>query len=201
MVDMKIGGATFEDVDRIQLNKSDLSGVVNFMESADFLDIFEGPNPLNPQLTLYENPYLTTLAEAGAHYVSNYVTVYLENVTYLGFQGVWNVVNCKKIILPKLGTLRSHFTYNASCQCIDLTAVTAIEHHSLAGNSLATLILRGNSVPTLETTGQRASGITVYVPTAMIASYQADTNWSAMTGWTLTALEGSAYESQDWFRS
>ena len=41
------------------------------------------------------------------------------------------------------------------------------------------------------------SNITIYVPSSLISSYQADTNWTTVlgrTGTTMTAIEGSAYD-------
>lgn len=203
MVDLKIGGATFENVDRIQLNKADLTGVVNFMEASDFLDV--AGTEMTTKNPFYENPYLTTLGESGAAFVTGFTTVYLENVQTIGFSRIQNALSCIKIILPKVLTVPQHFTYgsNVKTELIDLTDVTSIENHSLGSTKLSTVIIRGGSVPTVNTTGQKATGVTLYVPSSMIASYQADTNWAALFsgGWSVSALENSAYASPDWFRS
>lgn len=205
MVDLIIGGETFEGVDRIQLNKADLTGVVNFMEAADFLDVMG--TEMTTKNPFYENPYLTTLGESGAAFVSAFTTVYLENVQTIGFTRIPDTLKCIKIILPKVLTVPQHFTYasgsNAKTELVDLTDVTSIENHSLGSTKLSTVIIRGGSVPTVNTTGQRATGVTLYVPSTMIASYQADTNWAALFtgGWSVSALENSAYASPDWFRS
>lgn len=202
MVDLIIGGETFEDVDRIQLNKADLTGVVNFMEAAVFLDV--AGTEMTTKSPFYENPYLTTLGESGAAFVSAFTTVYLENVQTIGFSRIQGALKCIKIILPKALTVPQHFTYGGNMtELIDLTDVTSIENHSLGSTKLNTVIIRGGSVPTVNTTGQRATGVTLYVPSSMIASYQADTNWAALFtgGWSVSALENSAYASPDWFRS
>ena len=202
MVDLKIGGETFEDGDRIQLNKADLTGVVNFMEEADFLDV--AGTDMSTKNPFYENPYLTTLGESGAAFL-HFTTVYLENVQTIGFSRIPDSLSCIKIILPKVLTVPQHFTYgsNVKTELVDLTDVTSIENHSLGSTKLNTVIIRGGSVPTVNTTGQKATGVTLYVPSSMIASYQADTNWAALFsgGWSVSALENSAYASPDWFRS
>lgn len=203
MVDLIIGGETFEGVDRIQLNKADLTGVVNFMEAADFLDV--AGTEMTTKNPFYENPYLTTLGESGAAFVTGFTTVYLENVQTIGFSRIQNAISCIKIILPKVLTVPQHFTYgaNVKTELVDLTDVTSVENHALGSTKLSTVIIRGGSVPTVNTTGQRATGVTLYVPSSMIASYQADTNWAALFtgGWSVSALENSAYASPDWFRS
>lgn len=201
MVDLKIGGATFEDVDRIQLNKADLTGVVNFMEQGDFMDVMQSSYPMTTKKTLYENKYLTTLGDSGATFLADFTTAYLPNVTALSYSRLPNTLNCTKIILPKLKTVTQFFTAQGKCEVIDLTEVTTIENNVFAGTYLSAVIIRGNAVPTLNATGAKASGVTLYVPTAMLSSYQADTAWSTLTGWTFTALEGSAYADPDWFRS
>lgn len=201
MEDLKIGGAQFEDVDRIQLNKADLTGVVNFMESGDFMDAMQSSFPMATKKTLYENQYLTTLGESGATFLTNFTTAYLPNVTALSYARLPNTLNCINIILPKLKTVTQYFTAGGNCEVIDLTEVTTIENNVFAGTHLSAVIIRGNAVPTLNAAGAKASGVTLYVPTEMLSSYQADTAWSTLTGWTFTALEGSAYADPDWFRS
>ena len=202
MEDLKIGGAQFEDVDRIQLNKADLTGVVNFMEQGDFMDVMQRPYRMSStKKTLYENQYLTTLGESGATFLADFTTAYLPNVTALSYARVPNTLNCINIILPKLKTVTQFFTAQGNCEVIDLTDVTTIENNVFAGTHLSAVIIRGNAVPTLNATGAKANGVTLYVPTAMLSSYQADTAWSTLTGWTFTALEGSAYADPDWFRS
>ena len=79
MKDLKIGGAQFEDVDRIQLNKADITGVVNFMESGDFMDVMQRPYRMSStKKTLYENQYLTTLGDSGATFLADFTTAYLS---------------------------------------------------------------------------------------------------------------------------
>lgn len=77
--------------------------------------------------------------------------------------------------------------------------------------SLNKIILRNsNAVVTLNSTGDfnntpfasNGAGGTLYVPSALIASYQSATNWSTILGYStnsIEAIEGSAYEDTDWW--
>ncbi len=73
-------------------------------------------------------------------------------------------------------------------------------------SSLTTLILRKSSVITLGNVGvfngtpfaSGGAGGTIYVPNALISSYQTATNWSTLYGYgtvTFTKIEGSQYEN------
>lgn len=64
-----------------------------------------------------------------------------------------------------------------------------------------TLILRANhvlsmvAITTFQSTPFRnGTGGTVYVPQALVSSYQSDTNWSALESTTFLPIEGSEYE-------
>ena len=77
--------------------------------------------------------------------------------------------------------------------------------------SLTKIILRNsNAVVTLNNVGDlgvtpfasNGAGGTLYVPSALIASYQSATNWSTILGYannSIEAIEGSAYEDTDWW--
>jgi hypothetical protein len=72
---------------------------------------------------------------------------------------------------------------------------------------LATLVIRRTSVAPLGSTNAFTNtpfasgwaGGTLYVPSALISSYQAATNWSTILGYTnnqILPIEGSIYETQ-----
>ena len=77
--------------------------------------------------------------------------------------------------------------------------------------SLNKIILRNsNAVVTLNNTSELnntpfasgGAGGTLYVPSALISSYQSATNWSTILGYStnsIQAIEGSAYEDTDWW--
>ena len=97
---------------------------------------------------------------------------------------------------------------NTLLQAVDLAACTSIGGTAFSGCSVFdTFIIRGGSVPTLSninafTNTPFASGKaggTLYVPSAMISSYQSATNWSTILGYdtnSIVAIEGSQYETQ-----
>lgn len=74
-------------------------------------------------------------------------------------------------------------------------------------SSLSTLILRSTGVKTLPNINvfnntpfaSGKAGGTLYVPSALISSYQSATNWSTILGYStnsIAAIEGSIYETQ-----
>lgn len=94
--------------------------------------------------------------------------------------------------------------------CTALTMLD-IKATDLQGNcfsgctALNTLIIRTSSVPTLNNISaftntpfaSGKSGGTLYVPSALISSYQSETNWSTILGYAnnnIVAIEGSQYE-------
>ena len=88
------------------------------------------------------------------------------------------------------------------------TCATAIENYALGYTGLEVLILRSPTVVTLSglmafvgryhsgwTEGSEYVG-TVYVPSSLLQSYRASTNWITLFsyGWDLQPIEGSEYE-------
>lgn len=120
----------------------------------------------------------------------------------------------KRIALPYLnypsGSVMngSGFTNCTSLEVVDLGNVSRIDVTEFSGaTKLATLIIRfPTSVCALRYTSaftntpfaSGKSGGTLYVPQALIESYQAATNWSTILGYTnnqILPLEGSEYEN------
>lgn len=91
---------------------------------------------------------------------------------------------------------------------IDLgeTFHAGIKDYFMTDSSATVLVLRSQTVvnlvhagslPTAFSSGQ--SGGTLYVPSALIASYQSASNWSTILGYpnnSIVAIEGSIYETQ-----
>lgn len=100
----------------------------------------------------------------------------------------------------------SMFAGCTSLEMIDLPAVTSIAASAFNGSTkISTIVLRSNSVATLQNINaftdtpfaSGKAGGTLYVPSALIASYQAATNWSTILGYStnsIVAIEGSEYE-------
>jgi len=201
MVDLKLGAKTYSGIDRLQISKADSSGVVDFMESDSFNTILSG----GAVDGLYENPYLTKLGKFFPYFAS-FTTVYLPNVTQLSDTNVGSWQSCVNLIMPKLESAADQLTWASNTlKVVDFSSLTAVGTYGLNGNKLTSIILRGNTVPTIgNVANQSANKPTVYVPSAMLSAYNADSSWSSLVStkeWTITALEGSQYEDPDWFRT
>lgn len=100
---------------------------------------------------------------------------------------------------------------NAFGGCKKLTTVDVGYVQRIVGNtfngstSLTTIVLRYSSVVTLDNVSafnntpfkNGGTGGEIYVPSALISSYQSATNWSTVNGWgtiTWKAIEGSEWE-------
>lgn len=202
MNDLKLGTKTFTGIDRVQINKADSSGVVNFMESNVFNSVLGGASGGD----YYENPYLTTLGIWGVQYAARFSTVYLENVEQLANQSVGaTYLSCTNFIAPKLRSVANQFTWNSSVKVVDFTALTEVGTYGFSGSRLEAIILRGNTVPTVGNVNMQSSHKpTVYVPSSMLSAYNADSSWASLVStkeWTIAALEGSQYENPNWFKS
>ena len=111
------------------------------------------------------------------------------------------------------GTATSNFNSNAFNGCKNLEACDfsggnrLYTNEFLNASSLETLILRKtsaivtlNNINALNGTpfASGKSGGTLYVPQALISSYQSATNWSTILGYannSIQAIEGSQYEN------
>lgn len=97
-----------------------------------------------------------------------------------------NIKKTTNLILPKLATIpQSAFRQSTGIVKIDLGVCTSIANYAFYGcSSLVTLIIRTPSVCTLAgtaafTSTKIASGTGyIYVPSALVDSYKAATNWS-----------------------
>lgn len=89
----------------------------------------------------------------------------------------------------------------------DSSSTTTIAANAFNGDtSLSVLILRGSCVPQINTGSftntpfaSDGTGGTLYVPSALISSYQAASNWSTILGYTnnnITAIENSIYKTK-----
>lgn len=137
------------------------------------------------------------------------VNVNLPKATYVGQCGFENCKALEHISFPSATIVYANAFSNATkLKTVDFgTTVNFARATSFnACSSLDTLVLRGNGVSTLSSISlfasagafaADASGGTVYVPSALIESYKAATNWSAMYEagrCNFVAIEGSEYE-------
>ena len=133
-----------------------------------------------------------------------------NGITYIGPYAFQSCSNLAITSLPaSLSSLGTYAFYScSSIESIDIpSGISSIPDYSFANcRSLQTMILRRTSVcalskvTALSSTPMRGYGGltgTVYVPSALISTYQTATNWKTLyDGGTLTfaAIEGSPYE-------
>lgn len=118
---------------------------------------------------------------------------------------------CNKLVdvtLPNLLSMPTAFLQGCYLLTkIDCGKLEQINSQSMANCSqLQTLIIRANQVCTINNTNAfvgtafytNGTGGTLYVPQALIASYQADTNWATVLAYNpnnqILAIEGSPHE-------
>lgn len=138
----------------------------------------------------------------------------LESCYTLGQAMFSKCTNLSVIVLPSAGTVG----YQSTNLCSSLTAVDIGASMAVSGgqifsgafgtaDSLQTLILRRPAIYNLLNINAFAAtpfkdggaGGTLYVPQALIADYQAATNWSTILGYAnnqILPIEGSIYETQ-----
>lgn len=200
MADVKLGNTTHAGITRLELT-DDEQNTALFMEADDFLSVLSGGSGLD----YFENSDLTSIsAFATRYFFSKFTTVYVPNVTSLA--GTANQLNCENFIAPKLTTTGVSLTNGGAgkLKIADFGALATIGNYGLSGAGITTVILRGNTVPTVGNVSNQKANVTVYVPEAMLTSYQADATWQSLVSsknWTLVKIEGSTYEATDWFKS
>ena len=199
MANVKVGSTTYTGVSRTDMINAGTNASVYFMESDAFMSIMAGGTGGD----YYENPYVAQIGSWACGHFLKFTKVYLPNVTTCIQNGA-RFMGAETIILPKLTDTTNQLFNNSVTKVIDLGALTAIGNYGFSGSKIEKIILRGNTVPTVGNVNNQHGSVAVYVPTAMLSSYQADTSWASLVSsksWTLNALEGSAYEDPDWFKS
>lgn len=113
----------------------------------------------------------------------------------------------KTLVAPNLETVGTNGFGNTGLVSADIGKLTSLANGAFTNTSLNVLVIRSATVPTLANISafnntpfaSGKAGGTLYVPSTLIASYQAATNWDTILGYatnTIVAIEGSAYESQ-----
>ena len=154
-------------------------------------------------------PNLTSISKAYGlgTATSNNLEVDLKAVVSGANQGLQGF-NCKTIVFPNWsGALNTYFLYSGNIGIVDLgPGMTELQPNSCT-SCRSVLILRrtagvvklGNVNALLASVfGSSGTGGTIYVPSALISSYQAANNWSTLHGYghiTWAAIEGSQYEN------
>lgn len=161
---------------------------------------------LDGSLTEYTNDSVTALRASAFRIYTSLEKISLPNVTYIDGDAFYGCsalreVNLPKmsnggtyifrgtaivdIVLPLLKTLRNYTFYTCeSLNSVDLPSCTRVNQRGFEQSTLSALILRGNTLATLDNVNafndtpiQSGTGY-IYVPSALIDSYKAATNWT-----------------------
>lgn len=132
-------------------------------------------------------------------------------VTSVGASALKNAIGGKIIVFPSLTTISNYcFGTNADVETYDFGASTPnFTAWLFSGDSaLKTIIIRKSTVVTAANvnvfnatcfaSNGNASGGVLYVPQALVSSYQSASNWSTILGYAknqILPIEGSYYET------
>ena len=164
-------------------------------------DVFRGSS-----VTTFDFPNVTTI-ETAAFRACHIKRAFFPLATAFGEAFSYSLVE-SAVLATMYRWYSGVFYYCESLKSVDILNASTIPDNTFAGStSFDTLILRGDTVTVLNSTGaftnspfaSGKSGGTIYVPSALIASYQAATNWSTILGYPnnqIKAIEGSVYETQ-----
>lgn len=140
---------------------------------------------------------------------NNIEEYYLPRLRNVAGQQVFTNPKVKCVVLPSLVVLTNSLFHagNAQLEKVDMLGGGLIRSGNFRNYSVLSLLIFRNtsSITTLyqlndiETTkfGSNGTGGTIYVPQALISSYQADSKWSTILGYTnnrILPIEGSEYE-------
>lgn len=154
----------------------------------------------------------SNVTNIGAHAfysIDSLVNISFPNATNIDTYAFYNCRYLTNISFPNVTSLAKS-AFEGCSRLVSATFFKEVEFASQVFYSCTlfdTLVLKANSVSTLLNTNivngtkfaANKTGGTIYVPQALIASYQADTNWSAVLGLNannqIKAIEGSPYEN------
>lgn len=159
--------------------------------------------------TTIENDEATSVGASAFYSYTALTSVKLPNVKTIGTSAFQLCNGLTTVVFP---TINYRVDGSAFRQCSNLTAADFYSPSSLGAQTFysctrfTTLVLRGNSVATLGNIScfngspfaSNGTGGTLYVPSALISSYQSATNWSTILGYannSIQAIEGSQYEN------
>lgn len=158
-------------------------------------------------LTEISLPNCKSLGVNAFHSCTNLTKLFLPKVENLSVNNAFFGVTCP-LVLPSLkGTTYNRLTgYKGSVIDFGLGSYTIGGYSFNNCSNLKRLILRQQSLPTLDNVNgfvntpfaSNGTGGTLYVPQALISSYQSATNWSTILGYAnnqILPIEGSIYEN------
>ena len=178
----------------------------------DYVALFRDNRAITRQLlaktiTEYSSEIVTVVGANAFYYCTALTSVNLPNATSLDSYAISNCTALTSVNLPNVTKIGQYgLNFCSALTSVDLPNVTEIGGYAFNQcKLLTTLILRSPVVCTLKTTSafqstpfnSTSTEATVYVPQALVETYQAATNWSKLyTGGkcNFVAIEGSEYE-------
>lgn len=157
-----------------------VNGSVTTYESELVTRVYESAFYGYSQLTEISLPNATEVLMSAFRGCYNLVTVNLPNVTSIGDQSFYGCTKLTSITLPNLITMgQSAFHGCPKLAIVDLPKVTSIPVYAFYNCYEANLILRNETMVTLENAnGFNGARGYVYVPSALVDTYKADSVWS-----------------------
>ncbi len=157
-------------------------------------------------------PKLTTIDKQAFSSCTGLTSINSSKITSIGIGAFYGCSNLETINLPEITSVPQNAFYGVKkVKTIDLPKVTSIGQSAFSPANIQqnsvfdTLILRSGTIATLDNINAFANtpfrsdgtGGTLYVPQALISSYQSANNWSTILGYpnnSIRAIEGSIYE-------
>lgn len=201
-ISITANGTTTEDVTNYANAQITVNVPVGYV-AADWLDVTKpvGAIVSSVKMTRWGGYYLLSSRK-------NVTSVFLTETTIIS-ESMFQLSGIKYLVAPKATEIYSKACY----QCSALLAADILSGLNKQGNvfegstKMNVLVLRNTSLVSLYNINifnntpfaSGKAGGTLYVPQALIASYQAATNWSTILGYannSIQAIEGSIYETQ-----
>ena len=142
-------------------------------------------------LTTLESSTLTTIEEEAFHDCDNLTTVDLPNATSIGTYAFYACNKLTTVILPNVTNIEEHIFQSCDAlNTVDITNATTIKGYAFYGSGITSLILRktdtivtlsGVITYTFRNTPIASGTGYIYVPSALIDTYKADSKWTTYT--------------------
>jgi len=173
-------------------------------EASDWLDLSKPAGRIvsNVMPTAYSHQYALTKR-------ANVTQAFFTDAVYVSAYMFNDCAGLRSFVGPKVDYLNADAFYNCTnMESIDVLGGQGFGTDMVRGSTkFNTFVIRGNSVTPISNINtfrgtpfaSNGSGGTLYVPSALIAEYQNDTNWSTILGYPnnqIKAIEGSIYENQ-----
>ena len=206
-----IGGATFSNVTGIKATDTNDNVIIfDSGEKAPSADDYAQKNVPSGLVRISVSP----ITQAAFWWCKNITGVVIDVACTIN-ENAFRNCNAMAFFVSQYNTTLngiSTVSYNSKLLTIDINTSTINKSLSFTGNSkLTALVLRRTSSITTVAQINAFNGsksttkpIHVYVPSALKSTYESATNWST---WVADGtiifedLEGSAYESEDWWES